>query len=557
VPPAPGRGFRIVGARPGDAAGAAVAPAGDVDGDGLGDILIVAPGAEKLTRPIPGRREIRRGISGAVYLVYGARDGAVAAQVAGVRPAMAVVYGGSRLARIDLDRPHPRVMLARGSSGDLGLGSRLAPAGDFDGDGLSDVLIAVPNSLGRALHDDDREPLGPGGAYILFGAKSRSAVDLTRRPGRALRISPPDRTLLFGYSAAYVGDANGDGRPEVALGAIARALPADPARWGMTAGAAWIVPGRPGRADVDLGRDASLRVDGQPDWGVGLALGGAGDVDADGLADLLVGAPASIDAYEAGTDEPGRVLLVHGRRELRGSAGGDVVWTGTPGDLAGAHLPGAADFDGDGRAEVLVGAPNTCAGSVTGSFAGHAGAEEVTVSRLFVLDPARRDVSSYGGIDALDGGTGADDLRGGPGGDRIQDGDGDASEDPGGELRGHADRLIGGPGNDNLFATAGHDVLDGGPGRDDISAGVGRDRIDGGAGDDLIGPGRGRDVVRAGRGNDRIAVRDGSRDVVDCGPGYDVVLADAIDRLRGCERRARPQPGVSDDFFLIPPRARR
>jgi Ca2+-binding RTX toxin-like protein len=83
------------------------------------------------------------------------------------------------------------------------------------------------------------------------------------------------------------------------------------------------------------------------------------------------------------------------------------------------------------------------------------------------------------------------------------------------------DRLQGGPDGDRLFGRDGDDLLLGGPGDDEIHGGRGRDRID------------------AGPGDDRVRVRDGRRDRVRCGPGRDTVTADRVDRLIGCERRAR------------------
>jgi Ca2+-binding RTX toxin-like protein len=117
-------------------------------------------------------------------------------------------------------------------------------------------------------------------------------------------------------------------------------------------------------------------------------------------------------------------------------------------------------------------------------------------------------------------------------------------------LRGRAgnDCLFGGEGADVLDGDGGDDTLSGGDGRDRLFGGAGNDRVLGGAkGDELRGdtgndqlfPGTGRDRVWGGAGNDVISARDGSRDVIDCGPGPDRVTADRRDRLRGCERVTR------------------
>jgi Ca2+-binding RTX toxin-like protein len=117
-------------------------------------------------------------------------------------------------------------------------------------------------------------------------------------------------------------------------------------------------------------------------------------------------------------------------------------------------------------------------------------------------------------------------------------------------LRGRAgnDCLFGGEGADVIDGDGGDDTLSGGDGRDRLFGGAGNDRVLGGAkGDELRGdtgtdqlfPGTGRDRVWGGAGNDVISARDGSRDVIDCGPGLDRVTADRRDRLRGCERVSR------------------
>ncbi len=117
-------------------------------------------------------------------------------------------------------------------------------------------------------------------------------------------------------------------------------------------------------------------------------------------------------------------------------------------------------------------------------------------------------------------------------------------------LRGGAgdDCLFGGEGADVLDADGGDDSLSGGDGRDRLFGGAGNDRLVGGAkgdelhadaGDDQLFPGTGRDRVWGGAGNDVISARDGSRDVIDCGAGFDRVTADRRDRLRRCERVSR------------------
>jgi uncharacterized repeat protein (TIGR01451 family) len=128
--------------------------------------------------------------------------------------------------------------------------------------------------------------------------------------------------------------------------------------------------------------------------------------------------------------------------------------------------------------------------------------------------------------DTLFGLEGSDLLRGGEGGDCVWGGDGN-------------DVVDGDGGDDGLWGGNGRDRLVGGAGNDRLRGGLKRDVLIGGDGDDQLLPGTGRDLVRAGFGNDVISARDGSRDVIVCGPGADRVTADRRDRLRGCEQVAR------------------
>ena len=95
-----------------------------------------------------------------------------------------------------------------------------------------------------------------------------------------------------------------------------------------------------------------------------------------------------------------------------------------------------------------------------------------------------------------------------------------------------AETIVGkNPRGERIVGTRGPDVIRGGPGPDHIF---------GLAGDDFVSGGGGNNVVVAGPGNDRISVEYGGRDRVRCGPGIDVVTADAVDRIEsGCELVSR------------------
>jgi hypothetical protein len=106
-----------------------------------------------------------------------------------------------------------------------------------------------------------------------------------------------------------------------------------------------------------------------------------------------------------------------------------------------------------------------------------------------------------------------------------------------------ADRIASGGGRDLVCSRGGADLVSTGAAADTVSAGPGEDRISTGGGADRINPGSGRDRVSSGSGNDRISPADGTRDVVDCGPGRDRAQRDRADRLRSCERIRRGYRG--------------
>ena len=156
--------------------------------------------------------------------------------------------------------------------------------------------------------------------------------------------SPADS---FGWTSENLGDLDGDGAADFIVGAIG--YPGD----GSAAGKAYVYSGRDGRLLHSVAGAARDRL--------GYAVASAGDANADGTPDYVIGAPGFfVPGSPAG--QRGRVLLLSG-------ADHTVIWeqSGTPNSLFGADLNVAGDIDGDGRGDVVVGAPTTAgAGPVTG-----------------------------------------------------------------------------------------------------------------------------------------------------------------------------------------------
>ncbi|MEX2481767.1 MAG: calcium-binding protein [Gammaproteobacteria bacterium] len=157
--------------------------------------------------------------------------------------------------------------------------------------------------------------------------------------------------------------------------------------------------------------------------------------------------------------------------------------------------------------------------------------------------PGNDDIATFGGADRIYGGAGHDPIRGGSGNDVIHGG---AGRD---RLFGGAGRdlIFGGPGHDRLYGGPGHDRLFGGDGNDVVVAGSGKDVLRGGPGHDRLYGGSGQDRLFGGRGNDVLVAGIGN-DVLRGGPGNDVLRAGhGHNRLIGGSGSDRyvigPEPG--------------
>jgi hypothetical protein len=237
--------------------------------------------------------------------------------------------------------------------------------GDVNGDGLGDFIVGAPNS-------DPAAGLSAGRSYVVFGKNDNTAVDLSAVAAGTggFVINGHSASDQMGMKVSNAGDVNGDGLADVLVSSTA----ADPAAV-TDAGRSYVVFGKTDGTAVDLSAVVAgaggFVINGQgASDASGVSISYAGDVNGDGLADVIVGAHLADPNALASS---GRSYVVFGRTgtsavnlsAVANGAGGFVIDGQAAGELSGISVAYAGDFNGDGLADLLVGASGATVGGAS------------------------------------------------------------------------------------------------------------------------------------------------------------------------------------------------
>ncbi|HED52861.1 MAG TPA: hypothetical protein ENJ00_01495 [Phycisphaerales bacterium] len=400
-------GFIINGIDREDFSGFSVSAAGDVNGDGIDDLIIGAPGGEPNGNSNAGES----------YVVFGHMGGFP-----------------TSLELSALDGTNGFVLNGTDAYDNSALS--VSCAGDFDGDGLDDLIIGAPGG-------DPNGSSAAGESFIVFGRMTpfNASMELSSLNGTTgFVINGVDASDNSGGSVSAAGDVNGDGFSDVIIGAPL----ADP-NGVDRAGESYVVFGGPGVGAGGSFELSSLNgTNGFVINGInavdfsGESVSGAGDVNGDGLDDVIIG---SFRADPYGNTYAGESYVVFGSStgfpaslDLSSLNGinGFVLHGRNPYDRSGGAVSSAGDVNGDGIDDLLIGAkyadPNGLdrAGESyvvfgrTGAFPASIGPSSLDGTNGLVLsgvdtyDASGSSVSSAGDVngdgidDIIIGATGAD-----------------------------------------------------------------------------------------------------------------------------------------------------
>ncbi|MBI5488974.1 MAG: FG-GAP repeat protein [Deltaproteobacteria bacterium] len=322
--------------------GVSVAVAGDLNADGFADLVVGA------SRYDSGSTD-----EGNVFIFHGGATG--------LSSAPATI----------LDNP-------TGQSSSY-FGNDVAGAGDVNADGYADVVVGASRCTAGTTYE--------GNAFVYLG----SSTGLPTAPATTIDNPGGEDYGYFGGSVASAADVNGDGYADIAIGeSNAHGV-------GVEEGAAFVFHGSAsGTPNTPTSTLWGPTHQANSDFGVG--LGPAGDVNADGWADVVVGAP-SLDVSGA-SDQGAAYVFLGGPSGMPASPSVSLAnpggsWSGA----FGTALAASGDLEADGFADVVVGAERQfiSTGGEGAAFVFPGSASGVSATSTLRLDDAPGEESSYFG----------------------------------------------------------------------------------------------------------------------------------------------------------------
>ena len=318
------QGFVINGETPKSLSGTTVSSAGDVNGDGLDDLIILSL-YDKDDRN--NSDEASR-----TYVVFGKINETV----------------------VDLStiRSSSDGFIINGEMSETISGISASSAGDVNGDGLDDLIIG-------SHWVDLAGNTQVGKSFVVFGKTNTTAInlsDITSGTGGFV-INGENTNDGSGISVSSAGDVNGDGSDDLIIGAYGA---------NGFAGKSFVVFGKNDTNAINLstiesgtgGFAINNDITADSDAGAGASVSSAGDVNGDGLDDLIIG------AYRA-QNSSGKSFVVFGKKDNRDVVNLSAIESGTGGfaingensnDFSGYSVSSAGDVNGDGLDDLIVGA---------------------------------------------------------------------------------------------------------------------------------------------------------------------------------------------------------
>ena len=394
----------------GESAGFSLAAAGDVNGDGLDDIIIGAPYG------ISGPR-------GSAYVVFGSESGP-----------------DSPFVLSDLDGDNGFRILGTAAADRVGYS--VSGAGDINGDGFDDLVVGSQIPTSSAIN---------GRTYVIFGKAGGfdATINLaTLAAADGFRIIGGEDSDFTARSVAIAGDINGDGFDDLIIGAEGSDI------GGQGSGTSYVLFGKAGGfgASVNLSTingNNGFRILGDQNYDQsGFSVAAAGDVNGDGFDDVIVGAPSAPNGLGTGA-----AYVVFGKAggfnknfnlaTLNGNNGFKIEGVAS-GDGIGSAVKSAGDVNGDGFGDLILGADQNGESGARAAYVVFGRAPTTSVNRTGTS--ADQTIAGGDFADTISGLGGADDLYG----------------------NGGIDRLDGGAGNDTITGGGGRDVMAGGTGADNF-----------------------------------------------------------------------------------------